>query len=158
MKAKERKFVTLFSDILDTSDSNMEEYRQMLAEADDRNPEDIDDDLIYDCVYDDINCDWENFQYDIKAYDKKFPNAKYRITGSLGLWDGRHEIIPVVVKTLEAAINKCYGNDSTNDYTVEEDQYGKLHITYSHHDGNNYFVVMKLDPNEKNIRFTKEVW
>lgn len=156
--SKERKYKTLFTTELDFSDANMSAYREDLAVANECEPEDISDDEVYDSMHEDINCDWENFQHDVRAYDKKFPNAKYCITGSLGLWDGRHEIIPVVVRSLEAAINKCYGNDSTSDYTVEEDQYGKLHITYSHHDGSNYFVVMKLDPNEKNVRFTKEVW
>lgn len=158
MKTKERKFVTLFTDILDTSDSNMEEYRQMLAEANDRNPEDIDDDLIYDCMYDDINCDWENFTSEVKSYDKKHPDAKFTIDGQLGLWWGKPTIQTVTKDTLLEAIMTCIGDDSTRNTEIKEDQYGRLYVDYHHHDGTNHFVIMKKEPTKKNVNFRKEMY
>jgi hypothetical protein len=159
MKAKERKFKTLFTDILDTSDSNIEDYRQMLAEANDRIPEDIDDNLIYDCMYDDIDCDWENFTSEVKFYDKKHPDAEFTIDGQLGLWWGKPTIQTVTKNTLLEAIMTCIGNDSTQNTEIKEDQYGCLYVDYHHHDGTNQFVIHKIEnKRKKNIRFTKEVW
>ena len=159
MKTKERKFKTLFTDMLDTSDSNMEDYRQMLAEANDRIPEDIDDNLIYDCMYDDIDCDWENFTSEVKSYDKKHPEAEFTIDGQLGLWWGKPTIQTVTKNTLLEAIMTCIGNDSTQNTEIKEDQYGCLYVDYHHHDGTNQFVIHKIEnKRKKNIRFTKEVW
>lgn len=155
---KQRKFITLFSDILDTSDANMEEYRKDIAICNEIEPEDVTDDDIYDVMYDEIDVAWDNITSDLNRYDEKHPDAKYTINGTLGLWWGKPTIQEVVVNSLLQAVEKCIGNDSTRNTEIKEDQYGCLYVDYHHHDGTNHFVIHKKEPNKKNINLTKEVW
>jgi len=61
------------------------------------------------------------------------------ITGTLGLWDGRHTICPVIEPSLDKAIRRC----SEDDTKVEYDR-GAVYVSASHHDGTNVFVIRKL--------------
>ena len=61
------------------------------------------------------------------------------ITGTLGLWDGRHTIIPVVVDGLSAAILRCAEDDVKVSYDSSS-----VYVSSSHHDGTNSFTIRKL--------------
>ena len=63
------------------------------------------------------------------------------ISGTLGLWDGRHDIQPVKCVNLAKAIKKCFG--SCDDYEVEF-SYGVIYVTSYHHDGVNTFEIKLL--------------
>ena len=94
------------------------------------------------------------------------------ITGSLGLWDGKHEIHPVVMKSegygrkfstcdytgydipsLKAAIKKCCEGRDTLDVEVkfEED---RIVVYAHHHDGCNIFDIRRLS--EKGLKLADE--
>ena len=145
----------LFTTIID----DYESYRQDLADVDDRKPEDVTDDELYSYINDCIKLDWDSVKDDIDYYDDKHPNSIYRVEGMLGLWDGKHEIIPKDFKTLIDAVTACIGNDATQDVEIEEDDNGCLHVHYHHHDGtNNYQIYEVVDDIKQNINLTKEIW
>lgn len=64
------------------------------------------------------------------------------ISGELGLWDGSHEICPVVVSSLTAAIRKCNGS-SIEAIEVEFDD-GVINVKAHHHDGTNKFSIRRM--------------
>ena len=82
---------------------------------------------------DDYECDMENIK-DHKPY-----NIPVTITGVLGLWDGKHEIIPVEEDSVYDAINKCFGRDINDIKVFYED--GAIRVLAMHHDGTNVFYI-----------------
>jgi len=68
------------------------------------------------------------------------------ITGTLGLWNGKKEIIPEKETDLETAIKRCIG-DNTEELKIS-DVDGKLIVECSHHDGTNVFDI-RLAHNKK---------
>ena len=89
------------------------------------------------------------------------------ITGTLGLWDGRHEIYSVPVKSsgygkmystgyrgydvpsIKEAIEKCIRNSDILDYEVRYEN-GVIIVIAKHHDGVNRFEIHKLS--QKGVR------
>ena len=88
------------------------------------------------------------------------------ITGELGLWDGTHDINPVVARSvnlitetykdgsihtryenpsIKVAIERCLGSD-TLDFKVVWENKG-IHVYAWHHDGCNHFEIHKLNIN-----------
>jgi hypothetical protein len=68
------------------------------------------------------------------------------ITGSLGLWNGRKEIYPLVVESTEKpslynAVMKCI--NGMDDFKVELSE-GEIVVHGYHHDGTNIFTISKL--------------
>jgi hypothetical protein len=68
------------------------------------------------------------------------------ITGSLGLWNGRKEIYPMVVESTEKpslynAVMKCI--NGMDDFKVELSE-GEIVVHGYHHDGTNIFTISKL--------------
>lgn len=106
----------------------------------------IDQNSYYSWVNDCQSNDWNEF----KTVTDKYDGSIY-ITGSLGRWDGVHEIFPVYVgdnepgsSALTRAISKCMGGSCSDikiDLLVEE---GALEVTVSHHDGTNTFYLRPL--------------
>lgn len=95
--------------------------------------------------------DWEDFEENLEC-SRKLP-GQVVITGELGLWDGRHEIIPVLadmagdpIKFFERFTRNC-GSDC--EIAIG---YGKdgLFVTVSHHDGTNRFRVLEVTDAGKN--------
>lgn len=66
---------------------------------------------------------------------------KIVIEGSLGRWNGNHDIVPVVVDDIEEAIRKCCNSADYARIVLEE---GVLHIDAYHHDGTNGFTIREL--------------
>lgn len=160
MKAK-RNYKTLFTTFLDTSEENMNAYRENIAECNDLELDEVSDEDIYRFMYEDVDIDWDNFRSDCNAYDKKYPYSTYEVSGSLGLWDGRHTIYPEEEETLFKAIERCLGNSAQQDIVIKEDQFGSLYVEYHHHDGCNVFEIKRKDHNKnysQNIKFRKEVY
>jgi hypothetical protein len=77
--------------------------------------------------------DWDN----IKGYEPY--NRKVVVNGTLGLWDGRHEIMPREFDSVQDAIVACYGR-SIMDIVVEWDN-GTILVSAYHHDGTNRFEI-----------------
>lgn len=69
---------------------------------------------------------------------KQFDN--FVVNGTLGLWDGKHKIIPRLFDNLEKAILACLGDgDSAEIYTQDN----KVFVNVIHHDGQNNFIIEK---------------
>jgi len=87
-------------------------------------------------VEQDIDCDCENMRY------SEYANRSFVITGHLGLWDGKHEIIPAVHNGLVDTIMKCTEGNDIWDYDVfinDDEDYITIHA--KHHDGTNVFLI-----------------
>jgi hypothetical protein len=91
-------------------------------------------------LYDSLSMDWDDLMTNIK-YDKN-NNVDCVVTGSLGLWDGRHDIDTKHFPTLDRAINACI---SGCDYIIITENEGVINIKGIHHDGTNNFEIHKLN-------------
>lgn len=133
--------------ILYTSDyPSYEQYKEYCLECNNVAEDEIpaEDSQAYHCwANEERDIEWEDFRTALKEYADKQKGDGFMITGSLGLWDGRHDIYPTFVKTLRAAVEKCAEN---GDYIkVELDK--KLHVievAVSHHDGTNLFTIQEI--------------
>lgn len=72
----------------------------------------------------------------------KVYNVPVVITGALGLWDGRHSIVPVRCESVIDAIDRC-NSDSILDIKVVFNE-GHLEVYAGHHDGTNCFEIYAL--------------
>ena len=162
---KEKKIVVIYDS---REDLPYEDYVES-CEMNDIDPADEDSQDYWDWVsekrndyYDDMmgNLSWTKI------------DSPVMITGSLGLWDGKHEIFPIVVKSdgygrkfytsdyigyevpsLKAAVEKCCGGRDTLDVAVkfEED---RIVVYAYHHDGCNVFSIRLLS--EKGLKLADE--
>jgi hypothetical protein len=91
-------------------------------------------------LYDSLSMDWDDLMTNIK-HDKD-NNVDCIVTGSLGLWDGRHDIDAKHFPTLDRAIVACV---SGCDYITITENDGIVNIKGIHHDGTNNFEIHKLN-------------
>lgn len=64
------------------------------------------------------------------------------ITGTVGRWDGPHEIVPCRMPNIESAVRKCLEGAEL----AEARQIGSaIEVAASHHDGVNKFVIKFLN-------------
>ena len=101
---------------------------------------DEDSERFLNWLYDSLSMDWDDLMSNIK-YDKN-NNVDCVVTGSLGLWDGRHEIDAKHFPTLDRAIVACI---SGCDYIIITENEGVINIKGIHHDGTNNFEIHKLN-------------
>lgn len=85
---------------------------------------------------------WQDFNTNLKYSDYK--DCEVKIEGSLGLWDGRHQIKSVKLPLVEA-IKKCIGNADGCNVFVKRNGSKTLHIESYHHDGTNLFTLKFTD-------------
>ena len=91
-----------------------------------------------------IENDWENFMYEVEQYDKKVKESNgFVINGTLGLWDGKHDIQPVLVDTLKQAIEKCIAKCDYIEISYDPDE-DVIEVVASHHDGTNVFTIEEV--------------
>lgn len=91
-------------------------------------------------VADETKENYDNDLYEINHC--KHYNVPVLITGTLGLWDGTHEIVPVVETSVHSAIKRTIGRD-VDDIDAWYDD-GKIVVTAYHHDGQNHFEIKAL--------------
>lgn len=91
-------------------------------------------------LYDSLSMDWDDLMTNIK-HDKN-NNVDCIVVGSLGLWDGRHDIDAKHFPTLDRAIVACISGCDYIDITENE---GVIYIKGIHHDGTNNFEIHKLN-------------
>jgi len=84
----------------------------------------------------------EDFWDNLKFFDKKLKHQSVMVTGRMGLWNGRPEIVPTLVNGIDEAIRKMC-DSSIMDLKVEYDG-GVINVYASHHDGTNCFEIHKL--------------
>ncbi len=96
-------------------------------------------DWVHEQIDEDINCDKINMK------DSEYAERNFIITGSLGLWDGKHNIKPVFCHGLCEVIDKCIEGRDIWDYDVflnDDEDYITVHA--KHHDGTNVFEIHML--------------
>jgi hypothetical protein len=97
--------------------------------------DDYEGEALEEAVIENINQNWECFIDEI-TYNN-LGTLECVVTGSLGLWDGRHTIQPVY-DNLAKCITKCLNaSDEIEIYEVD----GELKIDAYHHDGINRFTI-----------------
>ena len=130
--------------LIDTTDSGLtyQDYVEF-CEANEITPSTEESDEYYE---------WESEETQQFAEDF-FCNLKYVkfdtpviITGSLGLWNGRKEIYPMLVESSEHpslynAVMKCI--NGMDDFKVELSE-GEIVVHGYHHDGTNIFTISKV--------------
>jgi len=109
--------------------------------------------------------DFRAWQYDQAAdnYDSDFDAIcdfkKYRVpvtlSGSLGLWDGRHQIVPMRFDSVAAAILACIPRNCGYYIDVEYND-GVITVSLSHHDGFCHFEIRALSESGIEKDFEKD--
>lgn len=92
--------------------------------------------------------EWEEEEEDfdptylIDQICEEFGDDPVVITGTFGLWNGKHKIKPVECDDIRSAIMKCIGRDGElmdeNDLTFDGTD---VHVKSHHHDGVNEFTI-----------------
>lgn len=96
-----------------------------------------------------FECDMDN----IKCFEAY--NVPVMVTGTLGLWDGRHEIVPTRKESVHEAIEACFGR-SINDIVVSWVD-GEIVVRALHHDGTNVFSINALsEDGQKSLPYLYE--
>ena len=83
--------------------------------------------------------DWDAFISNMEY--SKYGNDKVMIVGTLGLWDGRHNIKAEVANNVVDAIEKCVGSSDDVEVRLID---GHLEVIGKHHDGTNCFDIYFL--------------
>lgn len=90
-----------------------------------------------DILFDSFDSDWEDWTELTEQLN--CINDPVKITGTLGLWNGTHEIEPVECNNMTEAINKCLGRDT--DAIIFKFDGENYYIDCVHHDGTNKFKL-----------------
>ena len=77
----------------------------------------------------------------------KYNNRPCIIVGTLGLWNGRHDIYPTFAENIEDAISNCL--EHADDYKIYIDD-DTLKVSVYHHDGSNHFSILVLSKKGEN--------
>ena len=102
-------------------------------------PEDSEE--FYEFVRRQQDNDWDDFKGNMQFAEHK--DEPCMIVGSLGLWNGRPDIVPVKCDCIMDAIMKCVNNN----YSYEVDIVltdGHIDVNVHHHDGTNNFEIHLL--------------
>lgn len=92
---------------------------------------------------------WDNLRYSgIKG--------RVMITGHLGLWNGRPEIVPVLADNLYEAVSKCIDGDIM-DFKLTYNC-GVIEVEAYHHDGCNYFELHLLSKRGEDEASRPKYW
>ena len=138
-----KKFVRLFKSTLSETELNerLLDYCEMYSiNIDELSPFEK-----YDIEDKFIQWDLEDFKFSLNDLTSKFG---YIVTGVVELWNGKHEIEPVVFDTIEDIINRITSSDS--DYLEVVAYKGYIKVYSSHHDGTNVFEIRELNERGRN--------
>ena len=120
-----------------------EDYKEFCEETDIEIDAEDSDDFRTWCQQE-TNANFESDMYNIRSC--KQYNVYVLVTGKLGLWDGTHEINPVVCNNVAEAIQRCIeGSDDCNVWYND----GAIEVEASHHDGTNRFTIRPLSAKGK---------
>ena len=129
----------LYDDYNVDYDAYREEYAECYDDNSVLNSGDSDS-KFYDWVYSCLNNDWEDLFANLKY--SKYANAPCVVFGSLGLWNGRHNVYTTRFEDISTAIKKCVGS---SDYAIIKLVNGHIEVCGIHHDGRNYFEIHLLN-------------
>lgn len=115
----------------------LEDYNEYLHCIGSNEPEkEEEDDEFHDWVLDEFQRNSDDFWENLRSCSYNLPCY---VRGSLGLWDGRHEIERKDFDNLESAMSACFGE--CNDAKVYCDGNG-VYVDAYHHDGCNHFKII----------------
>jgi len=124
------------------------------CEINNKTPHDMNSDKFMEWAIEDS---WNTVSDEIAnlKYSKEI-EGMWCIYGTLGLWDGRHKIIPDFAKNIETAIQKC---TPSSDYHIKATYDEKaIYLEIAHHDGTNNFTLRllgeeteQMDKNDEDI-------
>ena len=140
-----KKTVLVNQELYNDYDINLDDLREVYAEITDDNTilnSRDNDSAFIEWVYGEyLNSEWIDLLDNIKHYSK-YGNSPCVIMGSLGLWNGRHNIYTTKCDDLVSAINKCVG--SAQNVVIRLNN-GYIEVNAMHHDGTNCFEIHILN-------------
>ena len=122
-----------------------EEYKEY-CEANNCEPQSDYSKDYWDYVSDRCSMEYNDFIFNMENSAKA--NKPCLLTGSCGLWNGTHEIIPYKFNDALSAIKKAYG--SCDELIVKQED-GIIKVEALHHDGSNYFEIVPLTEYGKKV-------
>ena len=131
----------------DNLNDDFDYYKKLYQECNDFTDEEMEEVLdndIWEYIGEEHNFELKDFFTKLKY--SNHANMPCVITGSIGLWTGKHKIKPVACDDIESAINKCANKV---DYVIIKQVNGHLEVTGVHHDGCNTFEIHLL--NDKGV-------
>ena len=132
--------------LFDNTDTNYKNYREYYLEWCEINNMEPQEDIPYDWIADVIQMDWNDTLDNIK-HSKQ--NGDCVIIGTLGLWNGRHDVYPTRCNSLDIAIQKCVGSCEYARVTLSG---GIINVSAIHHDGTNRFEIHLLNKRAENVK------
>lgn len=119
------------------------DYKDYVAECEDngKTPCEENSDGYWKWIYNQTEMEWDDFLDNIKY--SEYYNCPFMITGTLGLWMGNRDILPVYCNNLYDAITKCLCCSSINDWDIHQEN-GYIVVNAHHHDGTNSFEIHLL--------------
>ena len=93
----------------------------------------------WEWVADQQSMEWDDLMFNLESAEC---NVNCVVTGSLGLWNGRRGIEPKAFPSLKSAIYACVNGC---DYAIITEDDGEILVKVIHHDGNNNFIIRKLN-------------
>ena len=94
----------------------------------------------YEWQSESLSIAWNDLINEIE--NDKDSNVLCVVTGTVGRWYGTFEIEPKAFPSLKAALNTCVSN---MDYVIVREDEGVIKVEAIHHDGNNNFIIHKLN-------------
>ena len=135
------KNATLYNDY----DYNVEDYRDAYLDYCDANGIDVEDEVPMWFIQNMIDDEWFSLLDDILENNPY--NADCVVLGTLGLWNGKKQIVPTREKTLMEAIKNCCRGCDYNRIDIVD---GHIEVTSAHHDGTNHFEIHLLNKRGRN--------
>ena len=130
------KNTTLYNDY----DYNIEDYRNTYLNHCDANGIDVEDDVPMEFIQNILDEEWFSLLYDILENNPY--NVDCVVLGTLGLWNGKKQIVPTREKTLMEAIKNCCRCCDYNRIDIVD---GHIEVKSVHHDGTNVFEIHILN-------------
>lgn len=144
--------ITLFSNRDYDFDEYKEYYKENL-ELTDEEMEDVSDERIWNYISDCKAIEFNALLINLKHGD--YADCPCVIMGSLGLWNGRHEIYATPTNDFEEAIRKCVKDC---DYIEVCQVGGHIEVSASHHDGTNHFEIHLLNNKGIDAKYRLEMF
>ena len=130
------KNATLYNDY----NYNVEDYRDAYLDHCDAIGIDVEDEVPMEFIQNMIDDEWFSLLYDILENNPY--NKDCVVLGTLGLWNGKKQIIPTREKTLVEAIKNCCRGCDYNRIKIVD---GHIEVTSAHHDGTNVCEIHVLN-------------
>ena len=140
---KEKKNITLFTTYIEDYDQLRKDYEEWCEDMD----EEPEDDGEFAWNDNNVESYWDDFEYEVKKFDKKNPGTYFLCVGHYtsrygfprsGPQEGG-AVICGLWETVRALI------DGKDDYAFELNENGQIEFNGGHHDGHSYYTITRLN-------------